>query len=175
MVVLGCSGHLTPKTYIATLCALAVAMATDALDGYLARRFAVAGPSGYVLDAMGDRAIHLAMVLVYFVRYDIHPVLIWLLIFRDIAIYAIRVLSKDWLRKSRAFRWNSLFHATCVRVWIGLFLVRDGIWIRNGRDRWHTPGFEALQLAILGTTIVVSYYGLYRSFGWLVDHDHETL
>jgi phosphatidylglycerophosphate synthase len=175
VIVLAYSGHLSTKTYFVTITALVVAMITDALDGRLARRWRVVSASGYVIDAMGDRAIHLAMILVYFVRYGIHPVLIWLLIFRDIAIYGIRVLSADWLSKSRTLRWNSLFHATSIRVWIGIFLVRDGVWVATGSDRLNTVAFQVGQLTILVATIIVSYYGLYRSFGWLLDHDHETL
>src|ERR1051325_1287525 len=108
LVVLA-SAHLSTLTYVATVCMLVLAMVTDALDGYLARRWGIASTLGYVLDAMGDRAIHLALVLVFLVRYSFHPLFIWLLIFRDIGIYAVRVLSKEWLYKSRQMRPVSLF------------------------------------------------------------------
>jgi phosphatidylglycerophosphate synthase len=149
-------------------------MLTDALDGYLARRWKVTSSLGYVLDTMGDRAVHLAMVLMFFERYGLHPVLIWLLVFRDIGIYAVRVLSKDWLRKSKAARPISLFHTTCLRIWLALFLIRDGIRVFKGADLLDTRYFNISQLTLLCTTILVSYYGLYRSLSWLIDRDHDT-
>ena len=76
------SERLTVVTYISTVSLLTFAMLTDALDGYLARRWKVTSSLGYVLDTMGDRAVHLAMVLMFFERYGLHPVLIWLLVFR---------------------------------------------------------------------------------------------
>ena len=99
----------------------------------------------------------------------------WLLIFRDIGIYAVRVLSKDWLTKSLSLRWISVFHATCLRVWIALFLVQDGFRLFVQSDFPYSRAFEIAQLAVLWTTIVVSYYGLFRSFSWLADRDQEGL
>jgi len=175
IAVLIISGRLTRATYTATVCLLVVAMITDILDGRLARRWRVTSELGYVLDAMGDRAIHLALLLVFLTRYGFHPVLIWLLIFRDIGIYAVRVLSKDWLKKSLQLRWISVFHAICLRIWLALFVLRDGVRVFTGRDSLHTVAFEVIQWTLLCTTIIVSYYGLYRSFGWLIDREHDTL
>ena len=175
VAVLILSGRITIATYTATVCLVIVAMITDVLDGRLARRWNVTSDLGYVLDAMGDRAIHLALMLVFLVRYGFHPVLIWLLVFRDIGIYAVRVLSKDWLKKSLKLRWISVFHATCLRIWLGLFLLRDGLRVFGGEDSLHGGAFEVTQLSLLCTTIIVSYYGLFLSFAWLIDHDHDTL
>lgn len=174
LVVLA-SAHLELRTYIATVCMLVIAMVTDALDGYLARRWGTTSELGYVLDTMGDRAIHLALVLVFLVRYSFHPLFVWLLIFRDVGIYAVRVLSKEWLQKSRQMRGISLFHAMSLRIWLGLFLLRDGFRVFTHSDPLNTFVFEATQMALLSMTIVVSYYGLFRSFGWLIDRDHEIV
>lgn len=169
------SAQLTVRTYLATLFLLIAALLTDALDGRLARRWKVTSALGYVLDTMGDRAIQLALVLVFLVRYSFHPLFVWLLIFRDISIYAVRVLSKDWLEKSRRMRSISLFHYIALRVWIGMFIVRDGFRVFTQSDALGTFAFEVAQLSILSITICVSYYGLFRSFNWLIDRDHETL
>jgi phosphatidylglycerophosphate synthase len=169
------SAQLTVRTYLATLFLLITALLTDALDGRLARRWKVTSALGYVLDTMGDRAIQLALVLVFLVRYSFHPLFVWLLIFRDISIYAVRVLSKDWLEKSRRMRSISLFHYIALRVWIGMFIVRDGFRVFTQSDVLGTFAFEVAQLSILCVTICVSYYGLFRSFNWLIDRDHETL
>lgn len=163
IAVLVISGQLTIATYTATVCMVLVAVATDVVDGWLARRWHVASVLGYVLDGMGDRAIHLALVLTFFVRYEFHPVLIWLLIFRDIAIYAIRILSVDWVQASLPVRWISRFHATFIRLWLGLFLLRDGIRVFTGSDRLHSASFESCQLTLLCATIIVSYMGCFAA------------
>jgi phosphatidylglycerophosphate synthase len=175
VLVILASTHLGIRTYVATVCMFVLAMVTDALDGYLARRWGITGERGYVMDAMGDRAFHLALILVFLVRYSFHPLFVWLLIFRDIGIYAVRVLSKEWLHKSRQLRWISLFHAMSLRIWLGLFILRDGFRVFKGSDILNTFVFEAAQMMILCTTLVVSYYGLFRSFSWLVDSDHKIV
>jgi len=169
------SSHLGFRTYMATVCMLAVAMGTDALDGYLARRWRTVSDLGYVLDTMGDRAIHLALTLVFLFRYSFHPLFAWLLIFRDIGIYAVRVLSKNWLEKSRQMRPIFLFHTTLLRIWLVLFIVRDGVRVFTGSDSLNTFPFEVTQLTLLCITIVISYFGLLKSFSWLLDRDHQTL
>jgi len=132
------------------------------IDGYFAPRWGTVSDRGYVLDTMGDRAVHLALVLVFLVRYAFHPLFVWLLLFRDIGIYAVRVLSKDWLQKSRKMRPVFLFHTTCLRVWLGLFLVRDGFRVFLKSDVLDTFAFEAVQLSLLCVTIIVSYYGCFE-------------
>ncbi|HJQ71457.1 MAG TPA: CDP-alcohol phosphatidyltransferase family protein [Blastocatellia bacterium] len=175
ILIILASTRLEIRMYIATVFMLILAVFTDALDGYLARRWGVASKVGYVLDTMGDRAIHLALVLVFLVRYSFHPLFVWLLIFRDIGIYAVRVLCKEWLRESRQMRPVFLFHTTTLRIWLGLFMVRDGLIVFTGSDELDTLFFEAMQMTLLGITIAVSYYGLFRSFSWLIDRDHETV
>lgn len=169
------SMQLSVRTYVATVAMLVLALVTDGLDGYFARRWRTTSDIGYVLDTMGDRAIHLALVLVFLVRYSFHPLFVWLLLFRDIGIYAVRVLSKDWLQKSKKMRPVFLFHTTCLRIWLALFMVRDGFRVFAGADVLSTFAFEAAQMTLLCVTIVVSYYGLFRSFSWLVDRDHELV
>ena len=174
MFVVLASVKLELRTYVATVCMLALAMITDGLDGYLARRWKVESNLGYVLDTMGDRAVHLALVLVFLVRYSFHPLFVWLLIFRDIGIYAVRVLSRDWLKKSRQMRPVFLFHTMCLRIWLGLYIIRDGFRVFANSDVLNTLAFEAIQITLLCITIIVSYYGLFRSFSWLIDRDHEV-
>ena len=169
------SGHLTVRTYLATVFMVGLALLTDAIDGYLARRWKTTSELGYILDSLGDRALHLALLLVFLVRYQIHPLFVWLLIFRDIGIFAVRVLSKDWLQKSVRLQWISRLQAAILRVWLGLFLARDGFRVFTGSDVLGTPAFETIQIALLCVTIIVSYFGFIQSFGWLIDHDHKTI
>jgi|GEM_PF-4584170 len=174
-VVLALSGHLTVLTYSITLCLVTLAIATDFVDGALARRWHVTSELGYILDGLGDRAIHVALLLVFLVRYGVHPVLIWLLIFRDIGIYAVRTLSKDWMSSALGLRRSTLLQVGCLRVWIGLFLVRDGLRVLTDSDPLETVAFDVVQYSLLCTAIVVSYYGLFRTFGIMIHRDHDTL
>jgi cardiolipin synthase (CMP-forming) len=88
VVIVAVSAELSVTTFAITLSLVVAAAVSDALDGYLARRWQVCSPIGYVLDAMGDRAVHLALTLAMLARYQFHPIIAWVLIFRDIAIYA---------------------------------------------------------------------------------------
>ena len=175
IVVLILSAHVTAVAYTAIIVLVVLAMLTDCLDGYLARRWDVATDIGYVLDTLGDRAIHLSLTLVVLVRFAINPVIVWLLVFRDIGIYAVRVLSMNWLEKSKKARWMSLLHATAVRVWLSMFLLRDGIRVYLKRDLLDTVLFEAVQLGIITLSIVFSYYALAKSFDWIIDQEHASL
>jgi phosphatidylglycerophosphate synthase len=167
--------HFSRTIFILIVGLATLAMVSDAVDGYLARRWNVASTTGSVLDAMGDRSVHLALILVVLVRYNFNPVFVWLLIFRDISIYAVRVLTPDWARRSRELRWLSVLHATILRVWLGIYLLREGIRVFMLRDLMDTWAFELLQTSLICSTIVLSYYGLCRSVSWLIDIDHQSL
>ncbi len=175
MLVLLLSEHLTPRTYVATACLVTIVFFTDAIDGYLARRWKATNALGYVLDSLGDRAIHVALLLIFFVRYHIHPLFVWLIIFRDIGVFAIRVLSKEWLSKAVELQWISRLQATFLRLWLILFIVRDGFRVFTNSDRLDTFSFEALQAVLLCATLLISYYGLVRSLSWPLDHNRKTL
>jgi phosphatidylglycerophosphate synthase len=168
------SSQLELRRYVATAGMYLLAMATDGLDGFLARRWGTYSQLGYVLDSLGDRAIHLALMLVFLGRYSFHPVFIWLIIFRDFSITGVQLASKDWPAKTRHLRPIFLTNATTLRIWLGLFLLRDGFCVFTGADLLNTPWFHATQMTILIVTILVAYYGLVRSFGWLGNRDFDA-
>ena len=168
------SGQLDFPRYVATLCIFLISMASDGLDGYLARRWGTYSELGYALDSMGDRAIHLALMLVFLVRYSFHPVFIWLIVFRDLSICSVQMLSKEWRSKTARMRPLFLFHATTLRIWLGLFLLRDGFRVITGSDKLNTPWFGAIQMTTITITILVAYYGLVRSFSWLASTNSDA-
>lgn len=171
LLVLPAAGNVSKSMFIALVFLVIAAIATDWADGYLARRWNLCTDYGYVLDAMGDRAIHLALTLVVLVRYQIVPAFVWLLVFRDILIYAIRVMSTDWLRRSREIQWISRVHATSLRVWLCSYFLRDGVTIFTGKDPLGTFEFELSQTLLISATIALSYWGIGKSLLWLLDHD----
>ena len=160
--------------FVFVLAMIVLAMFSDWADGHLARRLAVTSELGYVLDAMGDRAIHLALILLVVVRHDIHPVYAWLLIFRDILIYAIRVLSPSWLSQSRDLQWLSRLHATLLRLWLCSFFIRDGILLWGHADVFANVAFVAAQTCTVCCTITFAYWGIARSLGWMTVEPKPT-
>lgn len=168
------SGQLEFRRYMAVLCIFLFAMFSDGLDGYLARRWGTYSELGYTLDSMGDRAIHLALMLIFLVRYSFHPIFIWMIVFRDLSICSVQMLSKEWRAKTARMRPLFLVHATTLRIWLGLFLLRDGFRVFTGTDKLNTSWFAAVQMTIMILTIAVAYYGLIRSFSWLIDNKSEA-
>ena len=167
------SAQLELKRYIAVVCIFLFAMLSDGLDGFLARRWGTYSELGYALDSMGDRAIHLALMLVFLVRYSFHPIFIWMIVFRDLSICSVQMLSKEWRAKTARMRPLFLVHATTLRIWLGLFLLRDGFRVFTGTDKLNTSWFAVVQITIITLTIAVAYYGLIRSFSWLISREQN--
>jgi hypothetical protein len=85
-----------------------------------------------------------------------------------------QAIGMDRNTHSLHLRWLSGVHATNLRLWIGLFLFRDGFRVVTGTD-FHKPAlFDAMQLTLLCATIALAYYGLFRSFRWVRDPPLRT-
>jgi CDP-diacylglycerol---glycerol-3-phosphate 3-phosphatidyltransferase len=74
-------------------------MASDFFDGRLARRYGIASKLGYLLDGLGDRAFHVAAYLLLYLMGIASIYLVWLLLFREICQYAVRLVDADWHSK----------------------------------------------------------------------------
>jgi CDP-diacylglycerol--glycerol-3-phosphate 3-phosphatidyltransferase len=175
VVIVALAHQLNAVTYFTTLAVIVVAFITDILDGHLARRWHVATEAGYILDGLGDRAFHIAVLLVFLTRYGFHPIFVWLLVFRDIALYALRILRANWYANVRGGRWLTLLYGWSLRSWIVIFLIRDGVRITTGTDPLSSTAFNVLQSLLLSSAILWSYLGLFRSFVTVIEHDHATL
>ena len=100
-----------------------IALTTDLLDGYLARRWRVATPYGRFWDSMGDKSFYAAMVIAFNAQGFLIPVLSWALIAREVALYVTRILFSEKLPNIEKIRpwtnWHGyLMHATLI---LGLF------------------------------------------------------
>ncbi|HEV2737637.1 MAG TPA: CDP-alcohol phosphatidyltransferase family protein [Candidatus Elarobacter sp.] len=175
VVIVALAQQLNAVTYFTTLAATVVAFITDVLDGHLARRWHVATETGYILDGLGDRAFHVALLLVFLTRYGFHPIFVWLLVFRDVALYALRILRANWYAHARGGRWLTLLYGWSLRSWIAMFLIRDGVRITTGADLLSSIAFDIVQSLLLASAIVWSYLGLFRSLVAVIEHDHATL
>jgi phosphatidylglycerophosphate synthase len=71
-------------------------MATDYLDGRIARKYSVQSKFGYLLDGLGDRAFHISVVLILATLGILTLLLAWVMIFREVSQYAVRIVEADW-------------------------------------------------------------------------------
>ena len=100
-----------------------IALTTDLLDGYLARRWRVASPDGRFWDSMGDKSFYAAMIIAFNAQGFLSPVLSWALIAREVALYVTRILFSEKLPNIEKIRpwtnWHGyLMHATLI---LGLY------------------------------------------------------
>lgn len=109
-----------PKSWnCSVLAAITVAaiLITDVMDGKLARKHNLESQTGYVLDGLGDRAFHVAMYLIFYMNHTVTIYIVWLLVFREISIYAARLLKSDWLEsQSHRVRAVTKTYAGVIRI-----------------------------------------------------------
>ena len=100
-----------------------LALTTDLLDGYLARRWKVASADGRFWDSMGDKAFYAAVIIAFNAHGFLSPVISWALIAREVALYVTRILFSEKLPNIEQIRpwtnWHGyLTHFTLI---LGLF------------------------------------------------------
>jgi len=147
---------------------ITIALITDFLDGALARRLGVSSKHGYILDGLGDRAVYVALFLAFLVQQEIGMVVTWLLVFREIAIYAVRLFSGDWFEVSRSVRFMSLLHAGLIRLWILSVLARHALALYADLSLEERPSLFLIPHLLLASALVVSYYSLTRHLSAIV-------
>jgi phosphatidylglycerophosphate synthase len=96
-----------------------IALITDLLDGFLARRWQVASVYGRLWDSLGDKSFYVAIIIAFNTHGFLGPLVSWGLIAREIALYITRVLFFDKLPKLEQIRpwtnWHGYFmYATIV-------------------------------------------------------------
>ena len=102
---------------------------TDVLDGFLARRWNVASDFGYILDGVADRSTHIALVIALTATSDLSPVLGFLLVFRDLLLYASRAFFENWWNANATFRGRVKLAAVLFKVTVGVIALIS--YIRN--------------------------------------------
>jgi len=78
------------------VCLVIVIMGSDFFDGKIARKYHVTSKFGYVLDGLGDRACHVSAYLLLFMAGILSILVVWILIFREISQYAVRLVEPEW-------------------------------------------------------------------------------
>jgi len=95
LVVLFSSKNFT--MFCVSMAIVAVAVLTDILDGYLARRWDLESELGYYLDGLGNKSFTVAICLIMTNFYPVFTLLIWALICREIFLYAYAYLTNHSL------------------------------------------------------------------------------
>lgn len=143
-----------------SLIVLLTLLASDFLDGVLARQWKVSSTFGFVIDGLGDRAAYIACLLVMSNRLDFPILITYLAVLRDIVLYAARSLEPTWMNSIGETRWLAKIHAGLLRVLFAIYFVPFymslfGVHYLGLRD---FPGAWGLAIAVIYTCL--SYVSL---------------
>jgi cardiolipin synthase len=156
---------LTPQGYISAVTLLGLMLLSDALDGYLARRWGVASREGLLIDGLGDRALYICLTITFVAVGRISPTIAWLVIFREILMYINRLLSMEtWFPVKSSDRRLTQLHAGAIRLWLFSFVFADGVHIfaaASKVDRFRH--WEVIRSPLLALTLVVAYFSEARA------------
>jgi len=142
-----------PRLWISLAIVIAI-MGTDFLDGHIARRYSITSKFGYVLDGLGDRAVHVAIYLILLKAGTLIELLVWGLIFREILQYAIRLVDDNW-HSGQSKTDRAITQAYSVTVHVAL-LAELG---RTLTDRHDAPlPYAVVVNLVLGTIAALSYW-----------------
>jgi len=100
------------------------ALATDILDGYLARRLHVDSIHGRLWDSLGDKSFYAAIIVAFNTQAFIDPLVTWALIVREVALYITRILFVEKLPKIERIRPSTNCHGYFMYLTIALGLSR---------------------------------------------------
>jgi phosphatidylglycerophosphate synthase len=103
--------------FLAAVLLAILALLTDVLDGRLARRWSVASETGALIDGLGDKAFYIAVYLVVGRVSTVPALLLWSLIFREVALYGLRSIDPESYTNTRQLRWASLTYAAVIRLY----------------------------------------------------------
>ena len=109
--------------YASAMAVAITAFITDVADGRLARRWGVNSDAGALIDGIGDKAFYVAVYLAVAAEHAAESLLIWALIFREVALYALRTIDGDREVNTKQLRWASLAYAFVVRVYFLYFFL----------------------------------------------------
>src|ERR1043166_9166494 len=101
-----------------------LALITDILDGYLARRLDVASVYGRLWDSLGDKSFYVALIIAYNATGYLWPLLSWALLVPEIALYITRVLYVEKLPKIEQIRPWTNWHGYFMYLTIVLGIAR---------------------------------------------------
>lgn len=109
---------------LVSLLVCVTALATDVLDGYLARRYRLTAQNGRLWDSLGDKAFYAAVVVAFNAHGFIWSVLTWALLTREVTLYITRILFIENLPDVEKIRPYTNWHGYFMYATIALGLLR---------------------------------------------------
>jgi phosphatidylglycerophosphate synthase len=128
-------------------------LVTDLIDGRIARRFGTASKVGYLLDGLGDRAVHVAAYLLLVMAEVLPVVLAWALMFREICQYGVRIVELDW-HGSQSAADRAITRVYMIAVHAALL----GELIRTAAAPGHPPGPYVVAVSTALSLVAISSY-----------------
>jgi phosphatidylglycerophosphate synthase len=110
--------------FYVSVAACVVALATDVLDGYFARRLQLASIHGRLWDSLGDKAFYAAIIIAFNAHGFLGQLVSWALIVREVALYITRILFIEKLPKIEQIRPWTNWHGYFMYLTIVLGLSR---------------------------------------------------
>jgi phosphatidylglycerophosphate synthase len=107
-----------PSVQKASIAVVAAIFISDVADGYLARRWRVSSKLGYLLDGVGDRASYIACLFLLEHKLFVATIAFFLIVVRDVSLYAARAFYPNWDRCSERHRWLTKSYAFLVKLGI---------------------------------------------------------
>ena len=101
-----------------------VALTTDVLDGYFARRLKVASIHRRLWDSLGDKSFYVAIIIAFNTQGFLGPLVSWALLVREVALYITRILFIEKLPKIEQIRPWTNWHGYFMYLVIVLGLSR---------------------------------------------------
>jgi phosphatidylglycerophosphate synthase len=144
LFVLFFAHDMTLLSVSVALCCLA--LATDMLDGYLARKMGVATVASRHWDSLGDKAFYVSVVVAFLSNGLLGSLLSWALLFREVALYITRILYFENIDAIERTRPLTNLHGYFMYLMITLGLV-DMYGRLNG---WTTELYIYIQAAAVG-------------------------
>jgi phosphatidylglycerophosphate synthase len=108
-----------------------IALVSDLLDGYFARKLNVASVHGRLWDSLGDKTFYIAAIIAFNAQGFLDPLLSWALITREVALYITRILYIENLPKIEQTRPFTNWHGYFMYLTIILGLFRMYVEIRG--------------------------------------------
>jgi phosphatidylglycerophosphate synthase len=103
---------------------LFISILSDHLDGAVARKLECSSQTGYIIDGLADRALNVALMLVALDAAIIWNIVVFVVVVRELALYAVRASQPFWpdaLPRTRAY--SLVFGGTVRGVLLILCLV----------------------------------------------------
>jgi phosphatidylglycerophosphate synthase len=104
---------------------LCIAVLTDMADGRIARAYDLTSRTGYFLDGIGDKVVYAAVLMVIFREDRQQALLAWLLVAREIILYALRAIAAGDEATLRRLRPLSLTYALLIRLYFLAFFLQQ--------------------------------------------------